>query len=59
MDRRNGMLVDDLRPSASDKLDCEVVERSNLSLESDPVRQKDRDFNSVIADVLQECVLQG
>jgi hypothetical protein len=53
------MLVDDLGPSASDKLDCEVVERSNLSLESDPVRQKDRDFKSVIADVLQECVLQG
>jgi hypothetical protein len=59
MDRRNRMLVDDLCPSASDKLDCEVVERSNLSLESDPVRQKDRDFKSVIADVLQECVLQG
>jgi hypothetical protein len=32
MDCRDRMLVDDLRPSASDKLDCEVVERPDLTL---------------------------
>jgi hypothetical protein len=32
VNRRNCMLVDDLRPSTSHKLDCEVVERSDLTL---------------------------
>jgi hypothetical protein len=32
VNRRNCMLVDDLRPTASDKLDCEVVERPDLTL---------------------------
>jgi hypothetical protein len=53
------MLVDDLRPRASDKLDSEIVERSDLSLESNSVRQKDSDFHSVIAEVLQEDVLEA
>lgn len=52
------MLIDDLRTCALDKLGCEFVERSDLTLESDPVRQKDGHLNSVIANVLQECVLK-
>ena len=52
------MLVHDLRPISSHKLDCEVVERSNLTLEPNSVRQKDSDFHSVIAEVLQEKVLE-
>ena len=52
------MLVDNLRPSTSQKLDCEVVERSDLSLEPDSVRQEDGDFHSVITKVLQEEVLE-
>ena len=47
------MLVDDLGPSAPDKLDGEVVKRSDLALEPDPIRQKDGDFTSVVAEVLQ------
>ncbi len=46
------MLVGDLRPIAPDKPDGEVAERFNLALKLDPVRQKDGDFNSVIANVL-------
>ena len=53
------MLVDDLRATASRKLDREVVKRSDLALESDPVRQKDGDLNAVIANMLQERVLEG
>jgi hypothetical protein len=53
------MLVDDLCAIASDKLDCEIVERSDLALEPDPIRQKDGDLNSLIANVIQERVLEG
>jgi hypothetical protein len=53
------MLVDDLRTTASRKLDGEVIERSDLTLEPDPVRQKDGDFNSVVAKMLQESVLKN
>ena len=52
------MLIDDLGASAPDKLDCEVVKRSDLTLEPDPVRQKDGYLTSVIAKVLQEYVLE-
>ena len=58
VDRRNCMLVDDLHTCAPDKLECEIVERSDLTLKPDPDRQKDRYFNSVIAKVLQEYVLE-
>jgi hypothetical protein len=52
------MLIDDLCAIAPDKLDGEVVKRSDLSLEPDSVRQKDGDFHSVITKVLQEEVLE-
>jgi hypothetical protein len=53
------MLVDDLRSIAPNKLDRVAVERPDVTLEPDAVRQKDGDFNSVIAKVLQEHVLKG
>jgi len=53
------MLVDDLRSVAPNKLDRVAVERPDMTLEPDAVRQKDGDFNSVIAKVLQEHVLKG
>jgi hypothetical protein len=52
------MLVDDLHTCAPDKLECKIVVRSDLTLKPDPIRQKDRYFNSVIAKVLQEYVLE-
>lgn len=58
MDGRDGMLVDDLRSIAPSKLDCEVVERSDLALKPNPVHQKDGDFQSVVAQILQERVLK-
>jgi hypothetical protein len=59
VDGRDGRLVDDLCSIASDKLDCEIVERSDLALEPDPIRQKHGDLNSLIANLLQERVLEG
>ena len=53
------MLVDNLCTVAPNKLDGEVVKRSDLALEPDPIRQKDGDFTSVVAEVLQEQVLEG
>lgn len=53
------MLINDLGPTAPIKPDCEVVKRSDLTLEPDPIRQKDGDFHSVIAKVLQEEVLEA
>ena len=52
VDGRDRMLVDDLRAVASDKLNREVVKRLDLALEPNSVRQKDGDFNSVVAKVL-------
>ena len=54
VDGRDGMLVDDLCAIASDKLDCEIVERSDLALEPDSIGQEDGDFNAVITKMLQE-----
>jgi hypothetical protein len=48
------MLVDDLGAIASHKLDREVVERSDLTLEPDSIGQEDGDFNAVITKMLQE-----
>jgi hypothetical protein len=59
MNSRDGMLEDDLRTTASRKLDGEVIERSDLTLEPDPVRQKDGDLNSVVAKMLEERILKG
>jgi hypothetical protein len=53
------MLVDDLRTTAPDQLNCEVVERSDLTLEPDPVGQKDCHLNSVVAKMRQEQVLEA
>jgi hypothetical protein len=52
VDGRDGVLVDDLCATTSHKLDGEVVERSDLALELDPVGQKNGDFDFVIAKVL-------
>jgi hypothetical protein len=57
VDGRDRMLVDDLRSVAPNKLDRVAVERPDMTLEPDAVRQKDGDFNSVIAKVLREHVL--
>jgi hypothetical protein len=59
MDGRDRMLVDDLGAIASHKLDGEIVERSDLALESDPIHEKHRHLNSVVAKMLQEDVLEG
>jgi hypothetical protein len=59
VDSRDGMLIDDLGPSAPDKLDGEGVKRSDLALEPDPIRQKDGDLNSVVAKMFQEHLLKG
>jgi hypothetical protein len=53
------MLVDNLCPSAPDKLHCETVERFDLAQKSDSARQKYSYVNSVIAKVLQEDVLKA
>jgi DNA-binding FadR family transcriptional regulator len=53
------MFEDDLRTTASRKLDRVVVERSDLTLEPDSIGQEDGDFHSVIAKMLQEQVLKG
>jgi len=52
------MFVDDLRAVTSDKLDREVVKPFDLALKPDPIYKKHRNFNPVIADMLQECVLE-
>jgi hypothetical protein len=48
------MFEDDLRATASRKLDRVVVERSDLALEPDSIGQEDGDFNAVITKMLQE-----
>jgi len=48
------MLEDDLRTTASCKLDRVAVERSDLALEPDSIGQEDGDFNTVITKMLQE-----
>jgi hypothetical protein len=59
MDGRDGMLVDDLGAIASHKLDGEVVERSDLALESDSIHEKHCHLNSVVAKMLEEGILEG
>jgi hypothetical protein len=46
------MFVDDLGPTAPNKLHCEVVERSDLALEPDPIHQKHSYLASVVAEML-------
>jgi hypothetical protein len=58
VDGRDGMFVDDLRAVTSDKLDREVVEPFDLALKPDPIHKKHRNFDPVIAEMLQECVLE-
>jgi hypothetical protein len=53
------MLVDDLRTVASHKLNREAVEPFDLAQELDPVHKKHRHLNVAIAEVLEECVLEG
>jgi hypothetical protein len=48
------MFEDDLRATASRKLDRIIVERSDLALEPDSIGQEDGDFNAVITKMLQE-----
>ena len=59
MDGRDRMLVDDLGAITPHKLDREIVERPDLTLEPDPVHEKHRHFRSVIAKMFQERVLEG
>ena len=53
------MLENDLRATASDKLDCEVVERSDLALKLDPVHKKHHHVNPAIPEMTEENVLEG
>ena len=46
------MLVDDLYPSAPNKLNGEAIERSDLALEPDPIYQK----HGYLASVIMEMV---
>jgi hypothetical protein len=46
------MFVDDLGPSAPNKLNGEVVKRSDLALEPDPIHQKHGYLASVVAEML-------
>jgi hypothetical protein len=59
MNGRNRMLIDDLRATTADKLDGKIVERSDLGLEPDPIHEKHRDLNIVVAKVSEEGVLEG
>jgi hypothetical protein len=59
MNGRDRMLIDDLRATTADKLDGKIVERSDLALEPDPIHEKHRDLNIVVAKVSKEGVLEG
>jgi hypothetical protein len=58
MDGRDGMFVDNLRTTATHKLDREVVKPFDLALKPDPIHKKHRNFDPVIAEMLQECLLE-
>src|SRR3954470_124445 len=57
-DDRNGVLINELRMPITAKQHAEIVEPSHHALELDPVHKKDREGNFVLADVVEEGVLQ-
>ena len=59
VDCGNRMLENDLRATASDKLDCEAVERSDLALKLDPVHKKHHHINPAIPEMTEENILEG
>jgi hypothetical protein len=59
LNSRDGMLVDDLGAIASHKLDREAVEPFDLALKPDPIHEKHRHLNIVVAEMLQEGVLES
>ncbi len=53
------MFVDDLRAASSDKLERKIVKPFDLPLKPDPVHKKHRHLSLVVAEMSQECVLEG
>ncbi len=51
------MLVDDLGATSPHKQDRKVIELSNLALQPDPVHKKHRHIKFVVAQMLEEGVL--
>ena len=58
-DRRNRVLVDELRPPIPHKRDTEIVERGHDALQLDAVHEEYRQGRLLLADVIEERVLQG
>src|SRR5262249_30903675 len=56
-DGGNGVLVDELRMCIPSQQDREIVEPSHAALQPDAVHQKDRHRHLVLADVVQEDIL--
>src|SRR5688572_12970111 len=57
-DRRDGVLVDQLRLRIAPKQQAEVVEPGNNALELVPVHEEDRDRDLLLANMIEEGVLQ-
>src|SRR5207249_2585275 len=57
-DGRDGVLVDELRVAVAAEQDAEIVEPGHDPLKLDPVHQENRKGDLVLADMVEESVLE-
>jgi len=57
-DRRNGVLVHQLRVTIPPQQDAEIIEPSHDALKFDAVDQKNREWRFALADVIEKSVLK-
>jgi hypothetical protein len=56
-DRRDGMLVDELRMTVASQQHAEIIEPRDHTLQLHPIHQEDGEGSLVLADMVEEGVL--
>ena len=57
-DRRDGVLVDELRMPVSSQQEAKIIEPGDDSLELDAIDEEDRERDFILPDEIQKCILQ-